>query len=376
MSHTPVKKLTDCPSNLKEAIDWILRVTGKDGGPGFNNSRVSSNIRALAKAFKELLDDVENYKSSDMQGVLTEIEQECTYGRGPISKLADGLGSFVGYTGGYMGSKGVGSYREDNGKQKYESAYSASGNPGASWDVGLSIDEKQTCAIIFISCVPIYYYALTYLSWRCRDGYGNGEWSAYHFDGVPGGGTYLKDFMKSMGFESAAISHNTGKTVMDAVANKIGDLDTTMHGRSYSELLKQMEMNALRYFKSQFQAGKEIADGLQQIQSALERLTIQPPSGPESYGTLNKHVEDLLLKVKSFKPVKRLGNEPEEQGVGNAAEHAAHGSANPHGRKGINGGSTVTVGSATGGVALLGGGGAALYFLNVGGIKTLITGVP
>ncbi|GIX60913.1 secreted antigen 1 [Babesia caballi] len=36
--------------------------------------------------------------------------------------------------------------------------------------------------------------------------------------------------------------------------------------------------------------------------------------------------------------------------------------------------STITIGSATGGVALLGGGGAALYFLNVGGIKTLITG--
>ncbi|GIX61279.1 secreted antigen 1 [Babesia caballi] len=38
--------------------------------------------------------------------------------------------------------------------------------------------------------------------------------------------------------------------------------------------------------------------------------------------------------------------------------------------------STITIGSAAGGVAILGGGGAALYFLNVGGIKTLITGVP
>ncbi|GIX60992.1 EGF-containing fibulin-like extracellular matrix protein 1 [Babesia caballi] len=38
--------------------------------------------------------------------------------------------------------------------------------------------------------------------------------------------------------------------------------------------------------------------------------------------------------------------------------------------------STLTIGSTAGGVVLLGGGGAALYFLNVGGIKTLITGVP
>ncbi|GIX60755.1 ribosome binding protein [Babesia caballi] len=42
----------------------------------------------------------------------------------------------------------------------------------------------------------------------------------------------------------------------------------------------------------------------------------------------------------------------------------------------VSGGSTVTIGGAAGGAALLGGGGAALYFLNVGGIKTLITGVP
>ncbi|GIX60711.1 secreted antigen 1 [Babesia caballi] len=40
------------------------------------------------------------------------------------------------------------------------------------------------------------------------------------------------------------------------------------------------------------------------------------------------------------------------------------------------GNSTITIGGAAGGVAVLGGGGAALYFLNVGGIKTLITGVP
>ncbi|GIX66082.1 EGF-containing fibulin-like extracellular matrix protein 1 [Babesia caballi] len=38
-------------------------------------------------------------------------------------------------------------------------------------------------------------------------------------------------------------------------------------------------------------------------------------------------------------------------------------------------GSTITIGGAAGGAALLGGGGAALYFLNVGGIRTLITGV-
>ncbi|GIX61764.1 variant erythrocyte surface antigen-1 family protein [Babesia caballi] len=394
MANISVTKLTDSPSNLKEAIDWILRVTGKDV-LGFNNSRVSSNIRTLAKALKELLDEVENRESPAMQGVLTAIEQDCDYGSGPISNLADGLGSFVGYTGGKMGSRGIGSSRGDNGKQKYESAYSASSIAGAAWDVGLSEDEKRACAIIFISCVPIYYYVLTYLSWRCLDGYGNGEWSAYHFDGVNGGGTDLEDFMKSMGFESVSLSHNTGETVMDAVAKKISDLQTTKNGPSYSELLKQMEVNgtnlknsavnyplyglyfaALSYFDSHIQNGEVITNAIKQIKSALESLTIPPTSGTASYGTLKGHIKNLLLKVKSFKPVKRLGNKPEEQGVGSAAEHSPNGSPILHGTKGVNGDSTVTIGSAAGGVALLGGGSAAFYFLNVGGIKTLITGVP
>ncbi|GIX63238.1 variant erythrocyte surface antigen-1 family protein [Babesia caballi] len=151
-----IKKLTDCPSNLKEAIDWILRVTGKDV-PNSPKSIASPNIRSLAEAFKGLWDDVGNSKSPETQGVLTEIEQEFAYGRGPISQLADGLGSFIGYTGGHMGSKGIGSNGGGEGKQKYKSAYSANGSSGAAWDVGLSEDEKQTCAIIFISCTPIYY---------------------------------------------------------------------------------------------------------------------------------------------------------------------------------------------------------------------------
>ncbi|GIX61163.1 variant erythrocyte surface antigen-1 family protein [Babesia caballi] len=393
-SFTPVNFTFDCPSNLKEAIDWILRITGRDV-PGSNSSNASPNIQALARAFKGLWDEVENRESPAMQGVLTVIGHDCDNGRGPISLLADGLGSFIGYTGGQMGSKGIGSYREDNGKRRYRSAYSASRSPGAAWDVDLSKEEKQTCAIIFTSCVPIYYYVLTYLSWRCRDGYGNGEWSAYHFDGVSGGRTDLEDFMKSMGFESVSLSHNTGKTVMDAVAKKISDLDTTRNGRSYSELLKQMEVNgtnlkssavnyplyglyfaALSYFKSHVQNGKEITDGFQQIKSALESLPIQSTSSQKSYGALKKHIEDLLSKVKSFRPSKRVNNKPEEQVGGNRAEHADHESPILNGSKGVNGDSTVTIGSAAGGVALLGGGGAALYFLNVGGIKTLITGVP
>ncbi|GIX60639.1 secreted antigen 1 [Babesia caballi] len=81
------------------------------------------------------------------------------------------------------------------------------------------------------------------------------------------------------------------------------------------------------------------------------------------------------------------GTTPASSGGGESANdrgnHSGHGNyGHPSGtpqaadESSVSGGSTVTIGSAAGGVALLGGGGAALYFLNVGGIKTLITGVP
>ncbi|GIX66409.1 variant erythrocyte surface antigen-1 family protein [Babesia caballi] len=96
------KKLTDCPSNLKEAIDWILRVTGKDGGGGVNNNGISE----LAKEVQKLLESV---KESD-PGLSQEIENVISAlgtgsGNGLIGKLADGLQHFIGYDPG--GNNGI-----------------------------------------------------------------------------------------------------------------------------------------------------------------------------------------------------------------------------------------------------------------------------
>ncbi|GIX61089.1 variant erythrocyte surface antigen-1 family protein [Babesia caballi] len=104
------KKLTDCPSNLKEAIDWILRVTGKDG-------QGSDNTRALAKAVKELLQsavtEVESSRStvhkngSELQRLKQGLERAKElvekdvkvnrFETGPIRLLSRSLGRFIGY---------------------------------------------------------------------------------------------------------------------------------------------------------------------------------------------------------------------------------------------------------------------------------------
>ncbi|EDO08169.2 variant erythrocyte surface antigen-1 beta subunit [Babesia bovis T2Bo] len=65
ITFTPKASLTDAPTNLKEAIDWVLRVTGKDGkknvaakqSPPASTSNGPHCLCYLAKAVKDLLYD-------------------------------------------------------------------------------------------------------------------------------------------------------------------------------------------------------------------------------------------------------------------------------------------------------------------------------
>ncbi|GIX62991.1 variant erythrocyte surface antigen-1 family protein [Babesia caballi] len=108
----PVDLSFRSPSNLKEAIDWILRVTGKDGGhsddksealaqaivglPGFNEA-----ISAAAAKLKE--------SGGDGSEALGKLQNTNTL-KSIIEKLANGLGTFIGYNNGTIkhGSGGIG----------------------------------------------------------------------------------------------------------------------------------------------------------------------------------------------------------------------------------------------------------------------------
>ncbi|EDO07798.2 variant erythrocyte surface antigen-1 beta subunit [Babesia bovis T2Bo] len=61
---TPYDSLTTAPTNLKEAIDWVLRVTGKDGKKNEKPTASTSNgphcLCYLAKAVKDLLYDAKD----------------------------------------------------------------------------------------------------------------------------------------------------------------------------------------------------------------------------------------------------------------------------------------------------------------------------
>ncbi|GIX63100.1 variant erythrocyte surface antigen-1 family protein [Babesia caballi] len=100
--------LMECPSNLKEAIDWILRVTGKDGGGG-------DGTAALAEAVKKLLESVKEsnpgFNKQEFENVMNALDGTSGSG-GLITKLAEGLQQFIGYekgkNNGFIRLSGVG----------------------------------------------------------------------------------------------------------------------------------------------------------------------------------------------------------------------------------------------------------------------------
>ncbi|GIX63505.1 variant erythrocyte surface antigen-1 family protein [Babesia caballi] len=87
----PVNPSFDRSSNLKEAIDWILRVTGKDGGGG------DQAIEALTNQVKNLLSEVGKSETKLGKDIDKVIQALSTGGTGLITKLAEGLQQFIGY---------------------------------------------------------------------------------------------------------------------------------------------------------------------------------------------------------------------------------------------------------------------------------------
>ncbi|GIX64736.1 uncharacterized protein BcabD6B2_41710 [Babesia caballi] len=88
--------LLDCPSNLKEAIDWTLRVTGKDGQ---TNGGGQNGTDALSEEVKKLLGEVKECTSGtgvDVKNVIDALNGS----DGLITKLAEGLQQFIGYKSG------------------------------------------------------------------------------------------------------------------------------------------------------------------------------------------------------------------------------------------------------------------------------------
>ncbi|GIX61791.1 variant erythrocyte surface antigen-1 family protein [Babesia caballi] len=265
MTHTSVTKLTDCPSNLKEAVDWILRVTGKDG---VDTSAANSNIKALAREVCKLLGLLKGAILPDISGIIGEIEVDDVRGYGPISTLAEALRVFTGYDRGSRGTieeTGIAMRPKNNSERPYDgleewkknnyAGYFFSYPREATWlrDVqhaGLMDGQKKAgeiYALILLGSMPILYYGLAYLYWRSHDE-AHGLWMDKRFDGSDEDSTLGKEgalskFMQAMGYKRTSLSNSKCGNVMKKVANSLQDLKVSTYG-GYSAYLNQLEKNA------------------------------------------------------------------------------------------------------------------------------------
>ncbi|ORM41386.1 uncharacterized protein BXIN_2496 [Babesia sp. Xinjiang] len=129
------KQLTECPTTLKEAIDWILRMSEKDkNGAQAHSGNTTELGKKVEELLKPVLNDLNEKAKSNPHDVKLIQDQK---------SLEAAIKLFTGY--------------ELNGK-KNDANWSSVGNE----------QNKQRCASIFLSCIPLIFSGLSYLYWQCN----------------------------------------------------------------------------------------------------------------------------------------------------------------------------------------------------------------
>ncbi|GIX63394.1 variant erythrocyte surface antigen-1 family protein [Babesia caballi] len=190
------EKLTDWPDNLKDVIDWFLRVGGNDTGNQDNDKSA-----ALKNAVHQL-EGHQAVKSALGNGDLP----------GLFRKVAEALQGFIGYDGNGnhpMTDKGIG--RKDH----YTSSYSTA----AKWENTLNTpdsEEAQKAAKCFLCYMPILYLCIIYLYWKCSNS-SHGGWGTERVNGNHSG---LNIFMSAMGFKpSSELQNKSGYEIANLLTN-------------------------------------------------------------------------------------------------------------------------------------------------------------
>ncbi|ORM40232.1 uncharacterized protein BXIN_1599 [Babesia sp. Xinjiang] len=172
------------PGNLKECIDWVLRLTEKDEHGqinGHSHGKGNSDaMKGLAEKLLELLTAVytdinqneEKYggerntnletDKAVLEAVLLSLHSELTTGKnGLIDKLSHKLRDFIGWNGsGGLTGSGIGNKNLGN---QYKSAYGGM----ADWQKVTSEQKQSDAACLFLGALPVIFSGLSYLYWQC-----------------------------------------------------------------------------------------------------------------------------------------------------------------------------------------------------------------
>ncbi|GFE53583.1 variant erythrocyte surface antigen alpha subunit, putative [Babesia ovis] len=245
------KSLTDSPTNLKEAIDWILRITNQDGlenptaegvGAAANAAATSSTgtggvdpnkdkkvcICQLAEAVRDLFRNVEQQLEPWERDLVHDIVSQIRDVGGThemknlILRLGHDLGKFV------RGSSSGGSSTPNgiiNGNGNYKSYYKKDSSLKS---ISNKADDLMTCARILMGAIPFVFSGLSYLYWLLGDykldAHENGE--------ANDGNTRVGQYMQRMGYKVTEL--------VDLRLGTLGkDKKMTSKGNVFSEVFQK-----------------------------------------------------------------------------------------------------------------------------------------
>ncbi|GIX64714.1 variant erythrocyte surface antigen-1 family protein [Babesia caballi] len=345
------KPLTVPPGNLKEAIDWVLCMSGTDVAGGSGKGKQA--IKKLAEKVISLL--TTTVVSGGRYGYVHGVSVGSLLGGDfsgsghsgncrPIESLCNGLRELIGYGSGILNGNGIVS-------QSYQSSYSD--QPPSS-----SVDSEEV-AKFFLGFIPLTFFALGFLYWQCKGG-----WAGKDLSDGP-----MKAFLVEMGFTAEQLNEEKKGSDVSGMFSGFDEFRRVDPiSPTFPAFLQKVEEEGKKKFKSTPshvpiythclialtyisktsdalstdkipQAKEEITNMLSELSEAVKSLGI---SGLEklskAYTNLNTAITDAMKSTEST------------SSVGGAAA-----------------GTLSTLG--------LGGGAAAAYLFNLGGVKTLVNGL-
>ncbi|GIX66145.1 variant erythrocyte surface antigen-1, beta subunit [Babesia caballi] len=295
------KELTDPPTNLKEAIDWLVLV-GRGFGGNIAKGWSSGKHKELETALNDFKDFTASYNRRFKYGSLSEI----------ICIFAQGLGyGFLGYNG--RNSETVSGSGIIASNKNYKSTYRA-----CNW----SSDYEPDYAKIFLFLAILVHYLITFLYWMCKS---SDKWANKMLsdNSVP-----FSKFFEAMGYTPSQLDQQKTGTTIASALNKdyqaFPELQTAYQGgevSSYDAFLKKLEANVVgsplnhplascrilcyAYLQSRH-SGTDITQAIDAIKTKLVSLSTSLTSSStfatDYFSKLKKHISSLLGKIHTFDP--------------------------------------------------------------------------
>ncbi|GIX63097.1 variant erythrocyte surface antigen-1 family protein [Babesia caballi] len=230
------RKLTDPPTNLKEAIDWVLRVSGRDGFGGDGTDLLAT---ALTASFKK----TPHGGNDDVKKILAAIEMDEQESKptGPIKQLGDALQRFIGY--GHKIDSPKGWKITQGGIVKPGSSYTSAYK--GTWDADVYSNDydgskRRKGVQCFFIAVEKIFEGLTELYYNCRNGWKNENL----------GGSNLQQFMDRNGFRNTQLNTDMkGERIISQALKDLREFTTAYNSAGTNPSLDtfryQLEQNAM-----------------------------------------------------------------------------------------------------------------------------------